>query len=523
MPSINAYAYTRLSDSQQAKEGRSGSERQKLSIKKYLSEQDCKGTKIDLIEMQDVGRSAFHGNHRHEDAEFGMFLKQVEAGYIAKGSWLLIEDIDRLTREHFLSAVETTFNPILDAGIEIHVLLTRQVFKGRLNLGEMVDLLVKVESANVYTERLSERVKGYWNKQFRDISQGKKVNLQSRPLWLSWDKDRTNYRLNIKSGCIKTIFEMYLAGFGYRGIADHLNKQGIASLKGKKWQVAPIKRILKDPSVYGRLEYLKRGLTQDGFFPAVVSKETYDRVQILMQKKGSSKVRTSLYEKDNTLQGLMYCECGSPMYHKINSRKKRPDGSYYNQTITSFRLCCTGKNNGNGCNNRDLYYPIIKEMLIKSSDTFNTNHVSQSVVIDHSAEIEGLEQQNLNIMDMTLKMNKPELIERYIQMQEVNLDLIQQLRKEETKPVTGNLLRDVTLNDLSVAEISNYLRMLIKRVDVYSEGAGVNKFLLDDSETKPFFIVEYYNGHKQAMLMHDMRTPLATTAYSSDSQGNMLL
>ena len=280
---INVYAYTRLSDAQQGKEGRSGTYRQSKAINQYIADMTNQGHVLNLKELADVGRSAFHGRHIGKNSNFGAFLDEIKKGGIPEGSWLLVEDIDRLTRQHFMTAVETTINPILEAGIELHVLSTGQVFKGKLDLGQMVDLLVKVDSANIYTKRLSSRVKRNWDKTFSDIRDGKKVNLQSRPLWLSWNKEKGDFFLNDKAPSIARIFEMYLAGSGYRGIADALNRSGVPSLKNRTCQIAPIKRILKDPSTYGRLEYIKQGLFVDQYFPAVVSKEMFDTVQVLMQ------------------------------------------------------------------------------------------------------------------------------------------------------------------------------------------------------------------------------------------------
>ncbi|MDP2502886.1 hypothetical protein BCT47_21605 [Vibrio splendidus] len=520
---INVYAYKRLSDVQQGKNNRSGIFRQSKCINEYIEGITKNGYSINLVELEnDIGRSAYHGKHITKNANFGAFLEEIKKGNIPHGSWLLVEDVDRLTRQHFMTAVETTINPILAAGIEIHVLSTEQVFKGELNLSQQVDLLVKVDSANLYTKRLSKRTKGHWDKTFSDIRDGKRVNIQSRPLWLSWDKEKGEFFLNEKAPCIGHIFEMYIAGTGYRGIADALNRSGVPSLKNRTWQIAPIKRILKDPSTYGRLEYINRGLFVDEYFPAVVPKETFDTVQVLMQKKGSSRVRTSLLEKDNTLQGLAYCECGSPMYHKINSPKKHPRGGHYIQTVTSFRLCCTGKNNGNGCNKRDLYYPIVKEVLITSSDTFNTNKAKHHEIIDHTPEIERLEKQNQQILELTLSISNEQLLKSYIEKQEQNLEQIAELRMQESKPILDDLIPNIPLSDLTEMEINNYLRLIIKRVDVYSEGTGEKRLLLEGSENMPVLVIEYYDGHKQTIVMRDMRSAIVTKAWSSTRQGNLL-
>ncbi|QFQ76889.1 recombinase family protein [Vibrio harveyi] len=520
---IEAFAYSRLSDTQQAKAGRSGLNRQHRKFQKYVVQKESEGLKIKLTPMQDIGRSAYHGKHLDDNAELGAFLGRVKNGDIKVGSWLLIEDIDRLTRQYFLAAFETTIQPLLEAGIEIHVTSTGTVLKGKLTLGQAVELLVKIDSANIYTERLSERVKGYWDQQFNSIRDGKKVNLQSRPLWISWDEEKQDFYLNDKASSIRLIFDLYLDGHGFRSIAEQLNAKGMKSLKGKQWQLRPIKNILQSPSTYGLLKYIERGLVIDDYFPAVINKSTFDIVQLLLQKRARSQVRKSIHEKDNTLQGLVFCSCGCPMYHKVLTPKKKPDGTRYPQSVASFRLCCTGKNNGAGCKTKDLYYTVVKEMLVKSSDTFNSNMSKSVEVIDHSEEIQRLELENRRILALTIKVTCDELTAQYIEMQQTNIQKIKNLKADERKPDINSALLDVKFDDLTEAEVSNSLRLIIKRVDIHSEGLGRSIFNYPDSESMPVLSVEYYNGHKQLMLMPDMRKPIAVTAYdSANMQGNML-
>src|SRR5688572_21023023 len=57
----------------------------------------------DTLTLHDLGRSAFRGSH----AEFGalrVFLDLVESGRVERGSILLVESLDRLSREAVLDA-----------------------------------------------------------------------------------------------------------------------------------------------------------------------------------------------------------------------------------------------------------------------------------------------------------------------------------------------------------------------------------------------------------------------------------
>jgi DNA invertase Pin-like site-specific DNA recombinase len=67
--------------------------------------------------LQDIGVSAFDGSNVLS-GQLGLFLKAVNEGRIAKGSFLLVESLDRLSREDALSALGT-FTSLLKAGITI--------------------------------------------------------------------------------------------------------------------------------------------------------------------------------------------------------------------------------------------------------------------------------------------------------------------------------------------------------------------------------------------------------------------
>lgn len=75
--------------------------------------------------MIDRGFSAFHGVHKTKGA-LGQFLDLVEAGKIPAGSILLIENIDRLSREDMATALGTVLG-IIEHDITIQVLTPSEV------------------------------------------------------------------------------------------------------------------------------------------------------------------------------------------------------------------------------------------------------------------------------------------------------------------------------------------------------------------------------------------------------------
>src|SRR5664280_2213095 len=107
---MKAYSYIRFSTPDQIE----GSlERQLQTSRQYAKEHN-----LELDEtMQDLGLSAFTGVHRTKGA-FGIFIKLVEEGKIPAGTVLLVENLDRLSREKPLRAI-AQITTIVEAGIKV--------------------------------------------------------------------------------------------------------------------------------------------------------------------------------------------------------------------------------------------------------------------------------------------------------------------------------------------------------------------------------------------------------------------
>src|SRR5205823_10180715 len=79
------------------------------------------GVRLDTsLSLRDEGVSAFRGRHRENPDEYALaaFLQLVESGRVPKGSYLVVENLDRLTREKIVPAVNL-FTGILLAGVKI--------------------------------------------------------------------------------------------------------------------------------------------------------------------------------------------------------------------------------------------------------------------------------------------------------------------------------------------------------------------------------------------------------------------
>jgi DNA invertase Pin-like site-specific DNA recombinase len=108
-----AYSYKRFSTPAQA-EGDS-LRRQTAMAQSWA---DRMGVTLDTeLNLTDEGVSAYTGANR-DVGNLGAFLRAVEEGVVPKGSWLLVESLDRLSREPAFDA-SYTMQGIIRAGVTV--------------------------------------------------------------------------------------------------------------------------------------------------------------------------------------------------------------------------------------------------------------------------------------------------------------------------------------------------------------------------------------------------------------------
>jgi DNA invertase Pin-like site-specific DNA recombinase len=137
-PGTTAYPYLRFSSDRQAK----GDSRRRQS-KWHEEEANRYGWVLDRtsFKLKDEGRSAFTGENVKHD--LGEFLAAVNGGSVKRGSVLLFEEMDRLTRQHLRAAFPLVVG-ILTAGIHIHTASKHYTEDSLDDLGETVGLVVSL-------------------------------------------------------------------------------------------------------------------------------------------------------------------------------------------------------------------------------------------------------------------------------------------------------------------------------------------------------------------------------------------
>lgn len=285
----SVYAYVRFSSDRQ-RDGDS-IKRQTEAINAY-----CLANSLTVTEwMRDEGKSAFHGVNRKR-GDFARFLGRVVAGEIEPGSILIVESVDRLSREEVMTALDT-YTTLINAGLTIVTTMDGQSFSRANYNSQWTNLILtlsKMAVANEESAKKSVRSKGAWHTR-RQL--GTKLG-SCQPGWL----DRALNPIPERVAVVNRIFrEVADNGCGTAKVAARLNHDGVPIFtKGRKgskgsWHNGVVRSIIRGRAVLGEFQPMMwddhrrsvpAGPVIPDYYPAVVDSALYHRAQAVLDSRG---------------------------------------------------------------------------------------------------------------------------------------------------------------------------------------------------------------------------------------------
>ncbi|MFJ1341027.1 recombinase family protein, partial [Pseudomonas caricapapayae] len=171
------YPYVRFSSTRQ--EDGSTRNRQNELIDAFVSKH---GLEVDR-HLEDAGTSAYHGKNAGSEGVLGKFLKEVRMGEIDKGSYLLIENFDRLSRDKIVRT-NKIFTDLIFSGIKIVILDKNKIYEEEnLDFADWVNALLEFERANAESKRKSDFSSKAWRINRGRMREGEIVT-KKVPTWL---------------------------------------------------------------------------------------------------------------------------------------------------------------------------------------------------------------------------------------------------------------------------------------------------------------------------------------------------
>lgn len=299
------------------------------------------------LTYQDLGVSGFNQDNMSKGA-LSLLLEKVAQGAIPKGTYLLVENLDRLTRTNLPEAMNLLYE-IVKAGI-IFVTLQDNKEWTRETLANPFEFMGGAFTFfRGYDESNTKSLRA------RELHDEARKNRDRRvfgraPGWLRRTSDGAAWEaIPEMVEVVNKVFELVACGYGGVAIAKQANleKWPVPSLFSERtqgtWHVTFPAKLIRNRSVLGELEFhLSRGgpaqptgeVVKD-WYPQVVSEELFFRANSAIDSRlGKPMRRDASYR--NIFQGLAFCgHCGATMARKMKSGPK--NSKFYAQYVCSDR------------------------------------------------------------------------------------------------------------------------------------------------------------------------------------------
>jgi DNA invertase Pin-like site-specific DNA recombinase len=389
-----AYSYLRFSSPEQSK----GDSQRRQTV---LAEEYAKrhGLTLDTeLNLKDLGVSAFRGDNVATGA-LGAFLKAISDGLVPKGSYLLVESLDRVSRKEARKAVRI-LEEIVEAGVTVVTLNDgKQYTEESLSGTDFLIAIIILMRAHEESATKAKRVRAAWIAKRERAARGE-VQTVRVPAWVdasgSAAKDAKDARLTLnkeRAALVRRMFEMFLSGQGKHAIADTLNGEkvptwgaGKGRAAAKYWHRSYVFKILTNPAVTGRfvphIDHYEAGRLRrqpqqpiEGYYPRVIDEDTWQSVQTLIgARRGTVRRQGNVA---SLVAGLARCPLCSSTMTRISKGSRKKAGPP--------KLVCTKAKAGAGCTYRMVKLSDVERVIIE-----NARHLSPPLVEeDLEASIEG--------------------------------------------------------------------------------------------------------------------------------------
>lgn len=303
-------------------------ERQRINTQRAVTEL---GLLLDGS-LEDRAKSASKGHHRLK-GELGRFLAAIEAGHIPAGTVLIVEAVDRLTREGTLD-VYPMLQVIIRAGIVLLVCGEAEdcdefeLYDEHAINGRQGDRLHSdIRAAYKYTKRLSQNAKAKHARRRAQANEGILVIPNGvPPFWINREigarrRGEPVHTLNSHARAVQRMFEEALADRSVRQITDTLLKEGILNPNGDAWRAPAVGRILRDDAVLGywtpiQWENGRRAPVDRGHivYPEAISPALWQAVQDRLDSRAKVLRGATGKTVPNLFSGHSFCpSCGAGM------------------------------------------------------------------------------------------------------------------------------------------------------------------------------------------------------------------
>ena len=311
-----AISYQRFSRAEQAYG--TSEERQGTNTLEY-----CKKMGFHLLDVFfDRGVSGFKGRHRRK-GRLADLIATARQGKMKPGTALIVENLDRLSRETVNIALQQFLELINEHKFEIHTLSDGRIYNStNLDLGNLVISIVSMGRAHDESSNKSKRIAFSWksirNSGIASSKPGKKP-MGKHPSWLEWTDGKWNIRED-RASVIRYIFEELVINrrLGRYEVARTLIEEK-AHYWGRNsgWSAMGVKRYMTNPALIGMLSPDKStdpdAKPVPNYYPVIINPADYEFAQNLIAARRSTGGRPREHHELAILSGLSFVQ-GKPLH-----------------------------------------------------------------------------------------------------------------------------------------------------------------------------------------------------------------
>lgn len=327
--------------------------------------------------VEDLGVSAWAGDNLKTGA-LGRFLAKVKAGEVQSGSYLLVESLDRLSRQQVRFAIPP-FMELINAGITVVTLADGQAYSQTSvddNFTQLMMSLAIMSRAHEESTQKSKRVKAAHAKQRENALRG--IGRFSGRMF-SWvdavetAPGRYEYHLNEHAKTVRRVFDLADSGLGQVAIAAQLNSSHTPTFRGSGlWQQGYVSALIRNEAVIGTYQptemidgkRVPAGEPLLGYLPAAVPEELFWRVQSNRRRRPISNGRKG-NKMSNMLGELLRCtHCGARLRMRNGGYKGKPQRY----------VCCDNAYRGGGCASKGNFrYDLLENCVLDNIPEFHVD------------------------------------------------------------------------------------------------------------------------------------------------------
>lgn len=310
------------------------------------------------------------------------FQKMIKDSALGLFNTVIVHKLDRFSRDKYDSAI---YKRKLKAnGIKlISIVENLDGSPESLILESVIEGMAQYYSANLAREVM---------KGMKETAYQCKHTGGQPPLGYDVDLEKKYIVNDAEAEIVRKIYDMYINGYSYSQIIDHLNERGYKTKAGNTFGKNSIYSIL-DNEKYSGIYIFNRSSKKDAFgkrnsrlfkddseviridggMPAIVSKETFQKAREMMlaRKKapGANKAKETYL-----VSGLIFCgECGASMQGNRRNPKDKP-------RYVSYRCSCRLQKRT--CDNKEIRKEYVEEFVLSELEKNILNDKAIPILVE---------------------------------------------------------------------------------------------------------------------------------------------